>query len=273
MASKDIKTSLYNNKYEIEFVNSNHSYKVNGETKEGVTTSMGKILAKPGLALWPMNTALQFIFNNHYSYSRDGFTLQDLLQDASEEHKKIAKSGAYTGSRVHELAEMLLGKQLVNIQLFEESPEISQAITALQKWIDEVNPMTIELENIVYSKKLDYIGTFDSILEIDGKTYLCDLKTTKASKEAPKGVYAENFVQLGAYAYAYNEQRDYELKHGGSNLVEIHDLMIISAKKNGKLDIVKASDIGLTIKDCTNMWVDVHNLAKAMNKIKENLKR
>lgn len=108
-------------------------------------------------------------------------------------------------------------------------------------------------------------------MKIDGKVCLVDLKTTNSSRKAPNGIYAEMFVQLGAYAYAYNEQRDYEEKNGGTKLVKIDDLMVVSAKKNGALDIKTASDLGLGVEECGEMMKRVVNIFAFMNYVTKEL--
>jgi hypothetical protein len=145
------------------------------------------------------------------------------------------------------------------------SKEAGLAYKAFVEWFNEFKPSMINVEEVIYSEAFNYAGTYDCMLEINGAVVLCDLKTTNASKKAPNGIYAENFVQLGAYALAHEEQRQYEEANGGTNLRKIDDLMVISAKKNGKLDIVSSSDIGLTVEECGEMFKRVINIYNFMS--------
>ena len=138
-------------------------------------------------------------------------------------------------------------------------------------WYEFTNPEVLNVEEVIYSDAFKYAGTYDCMLKVEGKNYLCDLKTTNASRKAPNGVYAENFVQLGAYAFAHEEQRQYEEANGGTNLVKIDDLMVISAKKDGKLDIVTATDLGLTVEECGEMFKRVMNLYSFMQYVTNKL--
>ena len=63
---------------------------------------------------------------------------------------------------------------------------------ALQQWRADLEPRPVALENVVYSRKLGCAGTFDAVMEIDGKLVIVDYKTG--------GVYDDHAIQLAAYA-------------------------------------------------------------------------
>lgn len=263
MASQDITTSLYNGKYDVVFRNSSHTYKVNGTTKKGVTTAMSKVLAKPGLMTWAMEMALSYL-----KRKLPVITLAD-LDEARKAHTVRRDAGADIGSIVHDVAEKLLAGEAVE---WDELPdEAVLAADGFDEWLKVSKAKAISTEQVVYSETLDYTGTYDSVLKLGGRVYLCDLKTTNAGRDAPEGIYSENFIQLGAYAFAYEEQRVYEEAHGGSTLVPLDDLMIISAKKNGIVHTKAASELGLTITDCIELWQAVWFLAERLERIKKQL--
>jgi hypothetical protein len=174
-------------------------------------------------------------------------TEQDLKEGAKAYTRK-RDSGASTGTEAHAMVEDYLKGREQSDEV--RSVEAMNAYTAFKSWFEDAEPDVINVEEVIYSEKYQYAGTYDCMLEVDGKVYLCDLKTTNASRKAPNGVYAENFIQLGAYALAHEEQRQYEEANGGSSLVKIEGLMVISAKKNGKLDIATEADMGLTVDQC-----------------------
>jgi hypothetical protein len=276
MANQDIQTTLYNGKHSIIFKNGTHRYYVDTFQKQGVTTIMSKVLAKPGLMLWPMNMALK-----HLESKLPTITIEDFAA-ARKAHIEQRDKGAGVGTIVHAVVEHYLAaphitthKHLSDLGINSDSPEYTKevllALQGFEAWHDQTQPETIAIEQIVYSASKDYTGTFDSILRINGKNYLVDLKTTNASKDAPKGIYAENFVQLGAYLYAYEEQRQYELTHGGTKLVEIDDLMVLSCKKNGTVHTLTASEVGLTTEDCSSLWVSTLFLYEKLVNVKNKI--
>lgn len=259
-------TTIYNGRFTIDFKEKSHRYYVDKKLKQGVTTTINRVVAKGGLMLWPLDEAMELLESR-----LPVITLKD-LEDARQAHIKKRDKGADTGTIVHAMAERLLkGETISPIEIDQNPAEVAMALNAFSAWMGELKPDTIATEQVVYSESDDYAGTFDSILKIGGKTYLCDLKTTNASREAPQGVYAEHFAQLGGYAKAYNEQRDYELANGGTDLVELDDLMIISCKKTGLVHTKRASDMDLSIQDCINMWELIHRLDMLLKYIKSNL--
>lgn len=217
---------------------------------KGVTTLLGAVLAKDFVswALDCMAEALQ---------GKLPVITQADLDDAKLASTRKRDSGANTGTETHYLVEQFLKN--LNTENWNRtvtgSTEAMNAYGSFLDWFSKVNPEVINVEEIIYSKEFDFAGSYDCMLRVSGKVYLVDLKTTNPSSKAPVGVYAENFIQLGAYALAHEEQRTVD-----TNLVKIDGLMVVSAKKNGKLDIVTNEDVGLTVEDCGTMFKRVVNL-------------
>lgn len=256
MASEVIERSLYNGKYKMVH-NPNAKgraprYKVNETEKpKGVTTILGQTLAKD-LIGWAVGMA------QDYLREKLPVITEDDLVEAGKAYMYRRDAGANTGTEAHALVENYLKE--VKQEIGGASQEARNAYLAFVEWYENSKPTVINVEEVIYSEQFKYAGTYDCMLEIDGKVVLCDLKTTNASKKAPNGVYAENFIQLGAYALAHDEQRQYEEANGGTKLREVEDLMVISAKKDGKLDIVSASDLGLSPRECGEMFKRVMNV-------------
>lgn len=256
MASELIERKLYNGKYDMvhnpEARGSQPRYLVNGKEKpKGVTTIMGQTLSKDLMA-WAVSCAMEYLGDK-----LPAVTEAD-LKEAAKEYERRRDAGAGTGTEAHFLVEQLL--KGVEPTLDGVSKEALKAYNAFLKWYEGSKPEIINVEEVIYSESFRYAGTYDCMLKIDGSVYLCDLKTTNASRKAPNGVYAENFIQLGAYAAAHEEQRQYELANGGTNLVEIDGLAVISAKKNGKFDLVTNEELNLTVAECGDMFKRTVNL-------------
>lgn len=254
MASELIERTLYNGKYHMVH-NPNARgraprYKVNDKLKpKGVTTILGKTLAKD-LVSWAVGMCVDYLRTK-----LPVVTEQD-LSDGARAYITKRDSGANTGSEAHAMVEQYLKGKPIQ----EGSEEATNAYKAFVSWFEAETPTVVNVEEVIYSERLEYAGTYDCTLEIDGKVYLCDLKTTNASKAAPHGIYAEYFLQLGAYALAHEEQRVFEEANGGTKLRKIDDLMVISAKKDGRLHVVTASELGLTVQACEEKFEEVINL-------------
>lgn len=224
-----------------------------GEKPKGVTTILGNTLSKD-LMDWAVSCCVEYL------RTKLPVVTEEDLEVGANEYKVKRDSGAGTGSEAHLLVEQYLKGLKQDIP--GASKEAQNAYNAFVKWYEEAKPKVVNVEEVIYSEKFKYAGTYDCMLEIDGKVILCDLKTTNASRKAPNGIYAEMFLQLGAYALAHEEQRQYEEANGGTELRKIDDLCVISAKKNGVLDICKASDLGLTVEECGEMFkrvINIHN--------------
>lgn len=267
IASELIERDLYNGLYHLVH-NPNARgraprYKVNDKEKpKGVTTILGQTLAKD-LMGWAVSCAISYI-----RLKIPVVTEADLII-AEKEYTVKRDSGASTGTEAHAMVENYL--KGVKQSLDEVTIEAANAYGAFVKWFEETEPEVINVEEVIYSEKFKYAGTYDCMLRINGKVYLCDLKTTNASRKAPKGVYAENFIQLGAYALAHEEQRAYEKANGGTKLEKVEGLMVISCKKDGKLDIVTAEDLGLQVEECGEMFKRVINLYQFLGYVNNKL--
>lgn len=258
MASELITRDLYNGKYHMVH-NPNARgraprYRVNDTKPKGVTTILGKTLSKD-LMDWAVSCAMEYL------REKLPVVTEDDLKVASQEYGRKRDAGAGTGTEAHALVEDFLKGRKPDKSI-RRSVEAINAYNAFVTWFGETTPDVLNVEEVIYSETFEYAGTYDCMLKLDGKNYLCDLKTTNSSRKAPNGVYAEYFVQLGAYSMAHEEQRQYEESNGGSLLVPIDDLMVISAKKDGKMDIVTASELGLTVEQCGTQFknvVGIHN--------------
>lgn len=271
MASEVLDRLLYNGKYHMVH-NPNAKgraprYKILDDKDKiiskpkGVTTLLSAVLAKDfvGWALDMMADSLR--------EKLPLITEEDIIEAKGASGRK-RDAGADTGSEAHALVE----RYLKGIEETEDSSEeAANAYRAFVAWFEEAKPEVLGVEEVIYSEAYDYSGTYDCMLKVDGKVYLCDLKTTNPSRKAPNGVYAEYFIQLGAYAMAHDEQQKYEEDNGGTNLFPVEGLMVISAKKNGKLDIVTNEDVELTVDDCKNMFRSVVNLFNFLKYVTDKL--
>lgn len=238
-----METKLYNNNVKLKFTHNGHRYQVDqGEgwkPVQGVTTILGKVVAKDGLINWAANLAVQAMV--------DGAT----PEEAKMAHTKKKQSGADVGSLVHATIEMLIGQmmkgqELVNIMpgfmklvntefkdiTEEQKVQATKAIEAFVQWTKERNVKFLESEIPVYSKKYNYCGTCDFIAEVDGRRYIGDWKTADPKKEWKQNkytgklrAYPEHFIQVAAYDQALTEM--------GHAPFDGH--MIVYVTKEGKL--------------------------------------
>lgn len=231
----------------------------------GVTTILGQTLSKDLMA-WAVSSAMTYLKTRLPSIT------QEDLDIAAVEYERKRDAGASTGSEAHALVENYLKGVSNSSILPESSKEAVKAYGAFIDWFEEVKPEVINVEEVIYSRKHEYAGTYDAMMKVGDKVYLCDLKTTNTSRKAPEGIYAEYFMQLGAYALAHEEERVCEIREfGESSKAKVDGLMVISARKNGKLTIKTNEDLGLSLDECGDMFQQVLNISRFLTETTKKL--
>lgn len=119
------------------------------------------------------------------------------------------------------------------------------------------NPIT---EQAIYSRQHSYAGRFDLVCEIGGRTVLADWKTNKRdSRYNPSGAHLENFIQMGAYAMAWQEEHD----------KWPDDLAVINVdKEEAKPAIITlASDFDATPQELASVFISMKGVADSLRQL------
>lgn len=263
-----------------------------GSSPVGVTSVL-QTLNKPALMTWPMWEALKSVELQVSAWidKQDGsqLELKAVIAEASNAYLIRSDSGKSAGTAIHAAIEAYLtgGGEI-------PTPEVQKALSGFIAWHkQQINPKTIAVEEIIYSKQYNYAGTLDGIMEIDGQTILFDIKTNNASRVAPLGIYPEHFLQLGAYSLAYKEQNegilfpeeepyaqdthfadkpDEKFDMIAYNPKKIDDLAIIRVGKDGKVNTLRASELGLSVPDCEQAWLSVLQAYRFLTPLTKTLK-
>lgn len=256
-------TQLYDSSVTVAFNNNaRNRYMVTiGEESHspvGVTTILNKVLAKEALMLWPLNLAINYLKTVNPSGILTDTDWNEMLEVASKLHTVRSDKGKDIGTLVHQAIETYLKEGEVVAE-----PDAVKPVVAFVDWFEGQKIKVLGVEQITYSKEHDYCGTFDCLLEIDGKAVLCDIKTSNASRTAPLGIYPEHFLQLGAYSKAFSEELPGK---------KIDDLMIINCSKTGVLSTLKASEVGLSVKECEDAWLNVLRTYRFLEPLKRTIK-
>lgn len=257
MPDSDNRRTAYG-EHQLAYVDIGHKYLWDGIEKKGrsVTTILNRVLAKQGLALWPLDVAIKLLEGKLPTIT------QADLEEAAAEHIRLRNKGGSTGTDAHSIVARILAGEVITQG---PTPEVTMAITAFAQWQSVMNPKVLASEQMVASIIGDYFGTFDGIFEINGRLVMVDFKTTNTSREAPEGIYAKDFIQLGGYLSAYMEEQA-EFSY------DIDLLMIVSIQKNGKWAVKTNEDLQLTIYDCMELWTKVLILDDKLAKMKGLLK-
>lgn len=241
---------LYDNSVTIHFNPASRNRYMIEETQTspvGVTTILSQLSKGEGLMLWPLYEGVEWLKKHQGDW-----------EGALKAYTIKSDSGKNTGSLVHSWIEQYLavGAGVAPTPALEAQ----KACLAFVNWFEEVNPKVLATEFIIYSKKMDFAGTADALVEIDGKVVLVDVKTTNISRTAPLGIYPEMFLQLGGYALAHHEENPEQ---------QIDDVMIVRAGKDGVLNTMRASDLGFKLtylEDTFKQLVQVYKMISPLSK-------
>lgn len=199
---------LYNGEVEITFYPDSHKYKLAGDKGwlTSVTAITGIIDKSRVLIAWAIGLAQKHFQTFMEETGALALTVQDLepvVKEALNQHNVKRDEAADIGTQTHDIAQkigeaMRDGKDIPALP--EDLPEgVVHGVSAFIDWVMTYKVKFIECERMLYSRKHGYVGLTDAIIEIDGKKYLIDYKTSK-------GIYSEMQYQLAAYTLAYEEE-------------------------------------------------------------------
>jgi hypothetical protein len=167
-----------------------HTYKLDGQKVDGVTTIISDGVPKPALPNWAAREVATFAADNLDTLTTlDRDAAIDLLKGAPWRDRDRA---ARRGTEVHGLAE-----RLIHGEEIEVPEELTGHVDAYLDFLDHWNPTAEHVELVVVNRRYRYMGTLDLIATLnDGQRWLLDIKTTRS------GVFGEVALQLAAYRNA-----------------------------------------------------------------------
>lgn len=252
MATITEKKSLYGGEVEIVFYPTSHRYKFGKDWIPSVSSILGSTMDKSRVLMpWAVNMMCQYL-TTHFEENRRQYSSDELIQlslEATSAYRNISDTACNVGSIVHEYAEKFtyaveLGEPLPELfddshELFATLPEENKVqakngMEAFIKWYIENNITFRNAERTVYSKKQNYVGTYDALAVINGKKTLVDYKTAK-------GIYADHKLQVSAYVQAHEEEHPDDV---------IDQALVLSFnKETGEITecVVERSDIDANI--------------------------
>ena len=215
------KNLLYNETVQIDFNNFNHSYSKNGEKLASVTGITGAI-SKPALIGWAVGECIDYLSGKiKPGISFDEVELVGLFNEARKAHTRSKDKSADIGTLVHLWVRDYIKGEKPEMPI---NPQLLTSINSFLDWEKKHKVKFLSSEQVVYSKKYNYCGTFDNNAIVDGELTLIDMKTSS-------GVYDEMFAQLAGYEQARIEEfPEEEYKKQG----------ILWISRNGEFDFVES---------------------------------
>jgi hypothetical protein len=146
------------------------------------------------------------------SYFPKGKFFENWMKDVGHNSDIIARKAADEGTETHEAIEKFLnGEELVWIDEYGKAKYnliVWQMILRFADFWNTVKPRLIATEQHIFSDEYQYAGTIDLVVEIDGKIWLLDIKTSNS-------LHTSYDLQLAAYAQAWNENFDIPIENTG----------------------------------------------------------
>lgn len=205
-----IRNKLYSGEVELLFESFRHQYTDKNGVVPSVTTVLG-IIAKPALIQWAANMAVEYVagaINAGQSY--DELELSAIFEAGKKSHYQKKVDAGTLGTFVHKWVEQYIKGENPGAPI---NPGLQVAVDQFLKWVKDHKIEFLASEQMVYSKKFRYCGTFDFICKMDGELFLGDLKTSS-------GIYTEYMMQTAAYRYAREEEFATE-KYAGQLIIRI----------------------------------------------------
>lgn len=129
---------------------------------------------------------------------------------------------AERGTRVHDAIEEYNKQHMAGkeepIRWADFTDEEWQCFLRYHHWFHTRCPRVISAEHKIYSDTYGFAGTMDAVMEIEGKTYIVDFKTSK-------DIFDDYLLQVAAYKKAYEEMTE----------TKLHGFLILALRVNTKV--------------------------------------
>lgn len=197
-----ITTKLYDGEVTIDFYPNSHRYKANGEWVKNSVTKISGIVDKSTPLMWWACKCMRDELLEDYQAGRIS---DKTIVGAVSAFQRIKKKATDIGTIVHDFCEAYALNRLEGTEK-PELPEDEKALAgvlAFLKWVKESRIEFLAVEQMVYSRKYNYVGKFDLLAKINGKNgklVLIDYKTSKAFYPVDMG------MQTSGYQIAYEEE-------------------------------------------------------------------
>ena len=156
-----------------------HVYTLDGKPLTGVTTVLRVISKGDGLLQWAVNLAVEAMQAGKEP------------QDAKVAWKTKRDTAGTKGTDLHSEVESFV-KACIHLDNGNPTAGCHESVAPFKEWAQSEKIRFTASEQRVFSRDLWLAGTYDLLLEKDGKKFIADVKTSKA-------IYPSYFYQMAAY--------------------------------------------------------------------------
>jgi ATP-dependent exoDNAse (exonuclease V) beta subunit len=188
-------------------------------------------------------------------YYPKGKHFEDWLKQVGNNADYIVRKAAEDGTQVHNLCESYLNNEELNFLSPLGDPKydinIWQMFLRFVEFWETFNPILIETEVHLFSDEWKVAGTCDLVVEIEGKIWVLDIKTSNH-------LHTTYDFQTAVYGKCYEECFDKKIDHRGI-------LWLKSSKRGPKKD--KMQGKGWEVVESTRTYEEDLNLFKTVKTI------
>jgi hypothetical protein len=167
-----------------------HSYTIDGEPADGVTTLIGDGMPKPALINWAAKVTAGYAVDHWDELA--GQTISQRLKALEGARFADRDEAGRRGTEVHALAEKLLHGEEVDVP-----DALAGHVESCVKFLDAWQPKPVLTETVVGHRRWKYAGKLDGVADFPGYgRRIFDFKTARS------GIYGEAALQLSAYIHA-----------------------------------------------------------------------
>ena len=192
-----------------------------------IQLSSGSVISKEKtnanvLINWAIKKTSDYYLNNlKAGQSYTEIELENFYKESKLASKKEMNEAGSIGTHVHKhIEDYIHGKEIS--QIYDE--RISNAFNEFKKWYDQQSNLEIvSTEQVCFSRKHKFVGTYDALFKRDNEYVIFDWKTSN-------NIYDNFYIQVGGlYALALEEQLGIKIKTG----------VIVNCSRDGKLRIAE----------------------------------
>lgn len=197
--------SLYQGEVILDFIESKHWYKVNGDFVPSVTGITKAAGGGDALIYWAVNCACDFLENAipvGESITLDELRKAAIIDGARSAHRKAKAKALTIGEQAHEWVEKYIKSRIAGERGVPELPVNTQIRSSVEAFLDweSQNKVSYRLsERKIYSKQYNYAGTLDIEAETKDGLGVIDIKTST-------GIWTSYKYQVAAYQNARVEE-------------------------------------------------------------------
>ncbi len=208
MAAEYTTHTLYDGQVRIRFYPNSHQYKLEGEKSTLLSPSSVKSLFEDGslLTTWALGMTRKhldaYAEKNGYPVNEAEFRL--LIDDACRASERYTQKTADWGTQIHAFCDAfakakIAGEQFdIDAAIEGKDQEVLNGILGFVNWYHERNVVFVNAERVLYSKKMNLVGTTDLIAYVDGILSIVDYKTGS--------LRATNIFTTACYRSMWNEE-------------------------------------------------------------------